>query len=135
TLNDINRRRLSHVVRFRFKAQAKHGDTLTWQVTNKTFDLWNHVKALLFVDFDYGINDSHGRRVIAANSRQRANVFRKARAPEAGPGMKKLCPDSAIHSDSSRDLMNVAANFLAKIRNLINERNLRRKKSVCRILN
>src|ERR1051325_10864686 len=48
--------------------------------------------------------------------------------------MEKLTPDSLVHADCARDIVYVATNLLAQVRDFVNEGNLGRQESICRVL-
>src|SRR5258707_1317456 len=61
---------------------------------------------------------------------QRRGVLGKARAAVARPGMEEFRPDAAIEADAARDALHVRADFLAQIRDLVDEGDLGRQKGV-----
>src|SRR5690242_5204436 len=48
--------------------------------------------------------------------------------------MQKLTADAFVHADRARNVVDVAANLIAQVRDLVDERNLRREKGVGGVL-
>ncbi len=70
---------------------------------------------------------------FACGAHQRAAVFGKARAAKAGPGMQKLAADAAVETDPLSDVLDVGADRLAQIGDLVDEGDLGGEKGVGRV--
>jgi len=120
-LDDADRRRLAHVVRFWFEGEAKHGDCLSLQSSDELPQLEQHLFALVLVYIDHSIDDARRAIVVTRDRSQRSRVFRKTRATEAWTRVKKLATDSFVHADTTSDVMHVTTNPFTKIGNLVDE--------------
>ena len=61
---------------------------------------------------------------------QRAHIFRKARAAETGPRMQELAADAVVEAHTARDLLDVGADLLTEVSNLVDEGNFGREERV-----
>src|SRR5690606_21181745 len=74
------------------------------------------------------------RSELPPRSREGPGVLRKAGAAEAGAGQEKAFADAPVKAYSTRHVCDVAAGFLAKICDIVDEADLERQKGVCRVL-
>src|ERR1051326_3202087 len=57
TADDSDRRRLTHVVSFRFERESENSDSLALEWSNQLANFGKHLASLSLIDFDHGIND------------------------------------------------------------------------------
>ena len=67
---------------------------------------------------------------LARGAHQRQAVLGEARAAKAGPGMQKLAADAAVEADAAGHVLDVGADRLAQIGDLVDEGDLGREKGV-----
>ncbi len=71
-----------------------------------------------------------GRARFLRGAREREAVFGEARAAEARPGMQELAADAPVEPDAARHVLDVGADLLAEIGDLVDEGDLGREKTV-----
>ena len=74
-----------------------------------------------------------GASASLRGAHQRAAVLGKARAAKARPGMQKLAADAAVEADALGHVLDIGADPLAQIGDLVDERDLGREKGVGRV--
>ena len=94
----------------------------------------DHRVALAFVCLDHRVDDARLDAELVGDGRQRTCVFWKARAAVARAWMQEFSADAVVHSHAAGNIVNVAADRVAKIRDLVDERDLCREKRVSRVL-
>jgi len=70
---------------------------------------------------------------LFGNSRESRDVLREARAAEAQTGMEERRADAAIAAGAVDDVVDVGADLLANVRDLVDERYLGRQERVGRV--
>ena len=134
--DNIQRRRVAHIIRMRFEGEAQNSNLFALQrAANSLFDPPGHGFFAIVININHGL-DNFGRRVkLLRGAHQRQRVFWKARAPIAGPGMEEFRADAAIKADAFGNFLHIGANFFTQIRHLIDESNFGRQKSIGGIFN
>ena len=74
-----------------------------------------------------------GASASCAGLDQRHRVLGKAGAAVAGPGVQEFRADAVVQADAARDVLDVGADLLAEIGDLVDEGDLGREKGVGRI--
>ena len=83
-----------------------------------------HRALALIVDGDDGLDDAQRAFVILRRLDQRERVLGKAGAAEAGAGMQEFRADAVVEPDAARDVLDVGADLLAEIGDLVDEGDL-----------
>ncbi len=73
---------------------------------------------------DDRLDDAHRRARLLRRAHQREAVLGKARSAEARPGMQELAADAAVEPDAARHVLDVGADLLAQIGDLVDEGDL-----------
>ena len=129
--DDRERGRLAHVVGVRLEGQAEHGDGLAAHAAAAGLDhLARHRPLALVVDGRDRLDDADRRVVVLRRLDQRERVLREAGAAIAGSGVQELRADAVVEADAARDLLDVRADLLAEIGDLVDEGDLRREEGV-----
>jgi hypothetical protein len=68
--------------------------------------------------------------MIVRGLQERARVFRKARAAEAGPGVQKFGADAVVEPHAARHVLDVGSDFFRQVRHLVDETDLGRQKCI-----
>ena len=68
-----------------------------------------------------------------SNGRKSSRVFGKARTAVAWTRVQKFAPDAVVHSHALRNVVNVTADRVTEVGDLINKSDLCRKECVSRI--
>ena len=98
---------------------------------SELFDLWDHRVPLPFVGLDDGVDDTGLDAELVGDRRQRTRVFWKTRAAVTRARMQKFSADAVVHAHAAGDIVDVAADRVAEICDLVDERDLCCEKCVC----
>src|SRR5262249_10613493 len=86
------------------------------------------------IDCDDGLDDAQRCRIVLRRFHKSQAIFRKARTPESRPCVQEFRADAIVEPDAACHLLYVSTNGLAQFGNLVDERDLRRETTVCRVL-
>src|SRR4051812_9738486 len=130
TGDEGERRRVPHVVGVRVKREAENRDALASDLTPAClYDPARHGALTLIVPRRSSRRGA-GRGVILRRLDQSEGVLGDTRAAIARTGMQELAANPVVEPDAARDLLDVGADLLAEIGDLVDEGDLGRKKRV-----
>src|SRR4051812_2369797 len=133
-LDDADRRRVAHVVGVRLEGEAedRHRPSPPF-AAERLDDLAAHRALARIVDLDDALDDPERRPLILGGLEQGERILREAGAAIAGAGMKEFRPDPVVEADAAGDVLDVGADHLAQIGDLVDEGDLGRQEGVRRI--
>src|SRR5262249_45730587 len=132
---DVDRRRAARVVRVGLERKAENADRLAAEIaTQRPFDLLDHQFLLALVRLDHGLEHAELVARLLCDPAKGAGVLRKAGAPEPRSWIEELRADATVETERGGDRLDVAADDVADIRDLVDERDLRRQERVGRVL-
>src|SRR6266540_5832286 len=116
-----DRRRFPHVVGVRLERQAQEGDGLAAQAAEVLLQLVDDPPLLELVDLDHGADELEVVAAVSGEQLQEGHVFWEARAAVAKPRTEVARSDAQIEAHAVRDLVDVRAQRLADVRDLVDE--------------
>ena len=135
TGNDGQRRRLAHVVRVGLEGYAEDANRLPVDIAAESgHDAVRHRPLARLVDADAASTTRRGAPASCAGPQQRPRVLGEARAAIARSGMQELEADAPVESDAMRHILDIGADVLADIGDLIDVAELGRQERIGRIL-
>src|ERR1700730_10194130 len=131
---DGEARGVAHVVGVGLEGQDQDGQGLAGQrAAARGDDLVGHPPLARLVHRDRRFDDRQGGLGLARGAHQCGAVLGEARAAKARPGMEKLAADAAVEPDAAGDVLDIAAQGLAQIGDLVDEGDLGGEKGVGRV--
>ena len=110
--------------------EAEQRDLLADERPEVLLQLRDHAPLLQLVDLDHRVEQLEVVARVAGELLERGHVLGEARAAEADPGLQELRADAVVEAHAARDLDDVGAGLLAHVRDLVDERDLRRQEGV-----
>ena len=93
--------------------------------------LARHGEFARVIDGDHGLDDAQAAlRASCAVRGKGERILRKAGAAIARPGMQKFRADALVEADAVRDVLDIGADLLAQIGDLVDEGDLGRQKGI-----
>ena len=80
------------------------------------------------------LDDAQRRAVVLRGLDQRQRVLGEARAAVAGAGVQEFRADAVVEADAARDVLDVGADLLAQVGDLVDEGDLGREEGVGGVL-
>jgi len=114
----------AHIVGVGFEGQAEEGDGLTLEPAEDVMDLLDHAFFLSLVGLDHGLDDGGGFAVVSGDTDQGFGILGEAGAAVAGTGMEEFGANPAVHAHGFCDGLNVGADGLADVGDLVDEGDL-----------
>src|SRR5208283_4757809 len=115
-----NGRSVPHVVCFGLECEAKDSDSFSALMSAKRLaDFSSHARLLGGINFDYRLDNSESHPIFLGYPEQCLGVFWKAGTAIAGSGVKKFFPYPAVKTHAPGYVLDVAADFLAKVGDLV----------------
>ena len=124
------RRRLAHVVGVRLEREPEQRDLLADERAEVLLQLRDHAPLLQLVDLDHGVEQLEVVARVAGELLQRGDILREAGTAEADPRLQELGADAVVQAHAAGHLDDVRAGLLADVRDLVDERDLRREERV-----
>ena len=134
SLDHRNGGRVAHVVRVALEGQAEYGDRLAGEAVEGGFDLADHAVLDALVGRQHGFDDLELHAVLLGDLRHRPGVLREAGAAVAGAGVEELRTDAVVEPHAAGDDLDVGADPLAELRDLVDEGDLGRQEAVGGVL-
>ncbi len=97
-------------------------------------ELGDRAALLQLVDLDHGAQELEVVAAVAGQLLERGDVLREARAAEAEAGTQEARADPGIEPHAAGDEVDVRADLLAHVRDLVDERDLGRQERVRGVL-
>src|SRR3954447_140128 len=120
------RGRLAHVVGVRLERQAEQRDALADERAEVLLQLADHAPLLELVDLDDRVEQLEVVAGVAGELLEGGDILGKTASAEPDPRLQELRPDPVVQADALRDLGHVRPGDLAHVRDLVDERDLRR---------
>ena len=117
---------VAHVVRLRLERQAEEGNPAAAQApAGCLHDLCHHAVGTRTIDGNHGLDDRRRAEGPFADVDHGQRVLGKAGATVSGARLQEGVADAVVASHAAGDVLDVAADLLAKIRHLVDEAYLR----------
>ena len=133
--DDLARRGLAHVVGVRLEREAPQRERAAGQVfAEASDDLLDETQLLRVVRRLDGRHDAQRPAELRRRMLQRLHVLREAGPAVADAGVEKVPADPRIGTDALADMLDVRAELVGEIGELVHERDPRREHRVRRVL-
>lgn len=120
-----NGRSLAQVVGIGLEGETEHRNSFSPKRTAASCgDFTRHRPFAQVIAGNHRLDDAQWDFVIVCSLQQSPRVFRKTRATEAWPGVQKLCSDPVVEPHAAGHVLNIGAQLLGQIGDLIDERDL-----------
>ena len=110
---------------FGLKARPEQRDRLAAQLAEVLLELLDHAPLLELVDLDDRGQQLEVVAGVAGELLQRRDVLGEAAAAEAKPGAQEVRAEAVVEADAPRDVLDVGADELADVRDLVDEADAR----------
>ena len=127
-------RRLARVVRVRLERHTEERDRRAAQLAEVLLQLRDHPPRLQLVHLDHRVDEVEVVAAVSREELEERDVLREARAAVADARAQEVRPEPVVEPDGLRDRLDVRADELADVGNLVDEADARREERVRREL-